>query len=330
MPRRRPRLAPPPVTAIDDLVTIRDWLRFAVSRFTAADLAYGHGTSRALDEAAFIILATLNLPIDELAPWLDARLARDERALLLDIIEKRIATRKPAAYLLGEAWIGGHRFSVDERVIVPRSFIGELLVRDGLAAVVADPGRVRSVLDLCTGSGCLAILAASAFPEARIDAVDISPAALDVAAANVAEHGLSDRIRLVCGDLFAGLDEAVYDLVLSNPPYVTAAAVAAFPPEYRAEPVIAHLGGKDGLDIVRRILAEAPRHLAPSGAIVVEVGDARAAVESAYPGLPFLWLDTEESEGEVFALQADDLAPKSRRTSAAAGSTAVGRKKRGG
>jgi len=292
-------------TEIDDLATIRDWLRYAVSRFTAEGLVFGHGTESALDEAAFLILSTLHLPIDQLEPWLDARLTRDERRDVAAIVKKRIKTRKPAPYLLGEAWIRGRRFYVDERVIVPRSYIGELL--DGsLAAVVPDPDAVERVLDLCTGSGCLAILAAAAFPNASVDAADVSLDALAVAARNVADYGLVDRVALRHSDLFAGI-EGTYDLILSNPPYVTATAVEAFPPEYRAEPRLAHFGGADGLDLVRRILAAAAVHLNTEGVLVVEVGIAREALETEYPDLPFLWLDTEQSEGEVFALPAHEL-----------------------
>lgn len=294
-------------TGIEDLATVRDWLRYATSRFNAAGLVYGHGTETALDEAAFLILATLSLPIDQLEPWLDARLTRPERRKVAAVIEARIKTRKPAAYIVGEAWIKGHRFVVDERVIVPRSYIGELLADDGLAAVVPDPERVARVLDLCTGSGCLAILATLAFPSARVDAADISPGALKVAGRNIADYGLAGRITPRRSDLFDGLGGAVYDLIIANPPYVTAAAVAAFPPEYQAEPKLAHLGGEDGMDLVRRILAGAAAHLAPGGLLVVEVGTGRETLETEYPDLPFLWLDTEQSEGEVFALPADAL-----------------------
>lgn len=299
-------------TAIDDLVTVRDWLRYGISRFREAGLVFGHGTSTALDEAAYLILASLNLPIDQLEPWLDARLTRDERSAIANIFERRISTRKPAAYLTGEAWMHGHRFRVDERVIVPRSYIGELL-QDRLSAVVAEPDEVGSILDLCTGSGCLAILAALAFPQAAVDAAELSVNALAVARNNVRDYRFEDRVRLVQSDLFSGLDGRTYDLIVSNPPYVSAASVAAFPPEYRAEPLMAHAGGEDGLDLVRRILDEAPRHLNPGGAIVVEIGMGRDILEAERPDLPFLWLDTAESEGEVFALTAADLEGKPRK-----------------
>ncbi|MCC7252316.1 50S ribosomal protein L3 N(5)-glutamine methyltransferase [Hyphomicrobium sp.] len=297
----------PNAADIDDLATVRDWLRYATSRFSEAGLAFGHGTETPLDEAAFLILSALHLPIDQLEPWLDARLTRDERAKVAGLIEARISARKPAPYLVNAAWIKGHRFYVDERVIVPRSYIGELLAEDGLSAVVADPEGVERVLDLCTGSGCLAILAALAFPNATVDAADISADVLEVAARNVADYGLAERVSLHRSDLFAGLGGRAYDLILSNPPYVTAAAVAAFPPEYQAEPQLAHLGGEDGIDLVRRILADAARHLVPGGALVVEIGQARDTLETEYPDLPFLWLDTEQSEGELFALSADAL-----------------------
>jgi ribosomal protein L3 glutamine methyltransferase len=288
------------------LVTVRDWLRYAVSRFNAGELVYGHGTSTALDEAAFLILHTLHLPIDQIDPWLDARLLPAEKLALRDILHARISTRKPAAYLTREAWTGGFSFYIDERVIVPRSYIGELL-GDGLPGVLSDPMAVHHVLDLCTGSGCLAILAALAFPEARVDASDVSEAALAVAKRNVADYGLLDRITLMKADLFEDLGGRQYDLILSNPPYVSAKNMSAFPPEYAAEPAIAHAGGRDGLDLVRRILVQAAEYLTPQGVLVVEVGTGRESLERDYPHLPFLWLDTAKSQGEVFALHRASL-----------------------
>ncbi len=284
------------------LETVRDWLRWALSRFNEADLVYGHGTSTALDEAAFLILHTLHLPIDEIEPWLDARLLPAERLALRDIIQERVSSRKPAAYLTREAWIGGCSFYVDERVIVPRSYIGELL-GEGLPGVISDRAAVRRVLDLCTGSGCLAILAALAFSEAEVDASDISEAALAVAERNVGDYGLGDRISLIQSDLFDGLNRRQYDLILANPPYVSDERVAGFPREYAAEPAIAHAGGRDGLDIVRRILALAATHLTSQGVLMVEVGTGREILEREYPHLPFLWLDTAGSQGEVLALE---------------------------
>jgi ribosomal protein L3 glutamine methyltransferase len=297
-----------PSDAIAELVTIRDWLRWGVSRFNEARLVYGHGTADAHDEAAFLILHTLHLPIDRLEPFLDARLTVPEREAVSAILEARITTRKPAPYLTNEAFIQGHSFYVDERVIVPRSYIGELL-GDGLAGVVEEPGRVARVLDLCTGSGCLAILAALAFPAARIDAVDISAPALEVARRNVADYGLEGRIALIEGDLWTPLAGRRYDLILANPPYVDAAAMAAFPPEHRHEPALAHAGGADGLDLVRAILASAGQHLEPGGNLVVEIGRGRARLEAERPELDCVWLDTEGSEGEVLWLPASGLAP---------------------
>ncbi len=298
--------ANPKDSALQDLITVRDWLRYGVSRFNAAGLVYGHGTSDALNEAAFLILRGLDLPPDQLEPWLDARLTVAERKQIAALIETRIETRKPAAYLLNEAWIRGHRFYTDERIIVPRSYIGELL-DTGLEAAIPDPDSVTRILDLCTGGGPIAILASLAFPEATVDAVDISPDALAVAQRNIEDYARTDRIKLIRSDLFAGLGSKRYDLILSNPPYVSDAAIAAFPPEYRAEPNVAHAGGQDGLDLVRRIIAEAPKHLTSEGVLIVEVGRGKPILEAEFPDLPFLWLDTEESEGEVFALSHPDL-----------------------
>ena len=298
--------------------TLRDFFRHAVSRFNAAGLVYGHGTTNAVDEAAFVVLEALRLPIDALDPFLDASLTRAERARLLELIDARVATRKPAAYLLNRAYIQGVPFYVDERVIGPRSFIGELLFHGlvGEGSLIEDADSIESALDLCTGGGSLAILAAKTFPNARIDAVDLSADALEVARRNVAEHGLSDRIALFEGDLFAPLGGKRYDLILANPPYVDAESFAAFPPEYAAEPRLAHEGGRDGLDIVRRILRAAPAHLTPQGALVCEVGRGRMRLAAELPELPLIWLDTEESEGEVFFVRAADLAAPRRKAKA--------------
>jgi ribosomal protein L3 glutamine methyltransferase len=292
---------------LDELFTVRDWLRYAVTSMTRAGLVYGHGTSSVVDEAAFLILATLDLPIDDINPWLDCRLTAAERDTIDFIISTRIETRKPAAYLTNAAYIQGRKFYVDERVIVPRSFIGELLAQDHLAAIIPDEFAIRRVLDLCTGSGCLAILAAEAFPNAEIHASDISQDALLVAERNIRDYGLAKRVQIFKGDLFSGLPAGQYDLIISNPPYVAANVVEAFPPEYQAEPQLAHLGGADGLDLVRRILDDATDRLSPKGNLIVEVGTGQDALEAARPDLPFLWLDTETSKGEVFALLAKDL-----------------------
>ncbi len=295
-----------------DLITIRDFLRHAVSSFRAAGVVHGHGTSSVIDEAAYIILETLHLPVDDINPWLDARLTRPERAALTKIIAARVKTRKPAAYLLKKTYMHGIPFFVDERVIVPRSYIGEMLMTgtlgpDGIG-LYETPAAVGSVLDLCTGSGCLAVLAAMTFENAEVDAVDLSRDALAVAKVNVKDHGLTERITLKQGDLFAPLKGRRYDLIITNPPYVAKAEVKAFPPEYRHEPVMAHLGGNDGFDIVRRILKDAPKHLSEDGVIVCEIGTGRDLLEADFPKMPFIWIDSEESEGEVFALRARDLA----------------------
>jgi len=279
-----------------------------VSRFEQSRLVFGHGTTNAQDEAAFLILETLHLPIDSLDDWVDARLTMSERRAVLDIVERRISTRKPASYLTGTAYIQGRRFAVDEGVIVPRSYIGELICNGRLAQLVPQRVQTRRILDLCTGSAALAILAALEFPEAALDATEASREALEVARRNVADYGLTQRIALHHGDLFDPVGASYYDLIIANPPYVPEERVAAFPPEYAAEPALAHLGGADGLDLVRRIIGRAPAHLAPDGMLILEVGSARAALETAYPRMPFLWLDTEGSEGEVLALAAGDLA----------------------
>ena len=292
------------------LVTLRDYFRYAISRFNAADLAFGHGATNALDEAAFLLLEALHLPIDTLDPFLDARLTLAERAHLLALIDARVSARKPAAYLVNRAYIQGEPFYVDERVIVPRSFIGELLFGGlvGEGALIENPGDIAHALDLCTGGGSLAILAARVFPKAQIDAVDLSADGLAVARRNVDAHGLAERIALHQGDLFAPLGAKRYDLILTNPPYVETAAVLAFPPEFAAEPRLAHDGGSDGLAIVRRILQAAPRLLTPEGVLICEIGGGRARLEAEFPALPLLWLDTRESEGEVFFARAADLA----------------------
>jgi ribosomal protein L3 glutamine methyltransferase len=281
------------------LDTLGEIFRFAVQRFRAARLAYGHGTTNAHDEAAFLVLEALRLPIDRLDPYLDLRPTAAERARLLTLIDARVSLRLPAPYLVGAAYMHGVRFHADRRALIPRSFIGDILADEALPI---DPRRVTRVLDLCTGTGCLAILAALAFPRAKIDAVDLSAGALALARRNVATHRLGDRITLHRGDLFQPLAGQRYDLILSNPPYVDARGMAKLPPEYQHEPRMALAAGDDGLDLVRRILAEAPRHLRKGGGLVCEIGRGRKPLERAYPGTDFLWLDTEQSSGEVFWL----------------------------
>lgn len=299
--------------AVDELLTVRDVIRYGVSQFRAAGLAYGHGTDNAFDDMVFLALEGLNLPVDQLEPYWDARLLRRERLTLLELIERRIVTRKPTSYLLNKAYIQGVPFYVDERVIVPRSYIGELLFSNLFGGegfnLIADVEAVGRVLDLCTGSGCLAILAAQVFPNAIVDAVELSPDAYEVARRNVAEHGLEDRVNLYLGDLFQPLPaDAQYDLIISNPPYVDAAAMAVLPPEYRAEPEMALAAGDDGLEVVNRILAAAGERLAPGGGLLCEIGRDRPALEERFEDLAFLWLQTAGSFGEVFWLTADQLA----------------------
>jgi len=290
----------------ESLITVRDWLRFAVSRFSEAKLCFGHGSDNAFDEAAYLILHTLHLPLDRLDPFLDASLTHGESEQVQAVIERRVKERLPAAYLTHEAWLGEHRFYVDERVIVPRSFIAELL-HENLAPWIERPDAVTSALDLCTGSGCLAILAALAFPNARVDAVDLSKDALDVATRNIDDYTLQDRINCITSDLFTALEGRTYDVIVSNPPYVNADSVADLPQEYQAEPSLALGSGEDGLDATRQILAKAKTHLNPAGLLVVEIGHNRDVLEAAYPALPFTWLETESGDQFVFMLRCEDL-----------------------
>jgi ribosomal protein L3 glutamine methyltransferase len=289
-----------------ELLTLRDLLRFAVSRFNEAGLFFGHGSDNAWDEAVYLLLHTLHLPLDRLEPFLDARLTRAERDTVLDIVERRVSDRVPAAYLTHEAWLGEHRFYVDERVIVPRSFIAELL-EEQLEPWLEDPYAVTSAIDLCTGSGCLAILTALAFPRAQVDAIDLSTDALAVAKRNINDYGLDDQVRLVHSNLFAGVARQRYDLIISNPPYVNAESMLALPEEYRREPEMALAGGSDGLDLVRIMLREAKDHLNPGGLMVVEIGHNREVLEAAFPQTPFTWLETNGGNEFVFLLRYDEL-----------------------
>jgi ribosomal protein L3 glutamine methyltransferase len=292
--------------AQSQLHTLRDLLRFAVSQFNKAGLHFGHGSATAYDEAAYLILKTLYLPLDQLEPFLDARVTETECKQVLEIIERRVNDRIPAAYLTHEAWLGDFSFYVDERVIIPRSFIAELL-QTQLSPWIAEPDHVTAALDLCTGSGCLAILLAHAFENAHIDAADISPQALAVASKNVQDYGLQDRIGLIESDLFSALQGKHYDLIISNPPYVNAESMQQLPQEYRHEPNNALASGADGLEATRRILQQAARHLTDDGILVVEIGHNRDALEQAFPQLPFTWLETSAGDGFVFLLQKDQL-----------------------
>ncbi|MDF3835773.1 50S ribosomal protein L3 N(5)-glutamine methyltransferase [Cupriavidus basilensis] len=289
------------------LRTVRDLLRLAVSRFTEAKLSFGHGSANAYDEAAYLVLHTLHLPLDTLDPFLDARLLSEEVDAVLKVIERRVTERVPAAYITREAFMHGLRFYVDSRVIVPRSFIGELL-QEGLEPWVGDSAEIGPVLELCTGSGCLPIIAAHVWPKARIDAVDISPDALAVARRNVADYKMEGRISLYEGDLYAPLPAgATYDVILTNPPYVNETSMQALPAEYQAEPRIALAGGDDGMDVVRRIIAGAKARLNPGGALVVEIGNEHANVEAAFPDLEIVWLPVSAGEEQVFLLTYEAL-----------------------
>jgi len=291
-----------------ELATIIDLVRYAVSRFRAAKVVVAHGTTDPVAEAAFLVGEALHIPPDRFDAFSRAHVTAKERAAVLKLIERRVRTRKPAAYLVHKTYIQGVPFYVDERVIVPRSYLGEILAGDLFAGDgLVDRAGVRRVLDLCTGSGCLAILAAMHFPDATVDAVDISRDALAVARINVRDHALEHRVRLLRGDLLAPVDGERYDLIISNPPYVDAPGMAALPPECRHEPRRAFAGGADGLKFVRRIVAEAPRHLTPAGGLLCEVGRGRDALERAFPTTRFLWLETEESADEVFWVEAKDL-----------------------
>lgn len=292
--------------AKNQLSTVRDLMRFAVSRFNEAGLSFGHGTQNAYDEAAYLILHTLHLPLDTLDPFMDARLTTSELVNMLSVLERRVKDRVPAPYLTHEAWLGDFRFYVDERVIVPRSFIAELL-RDQLSPWIEDPHSVMHALDLCTGSGCLAIIMAHTFPEAQIDAVDISPDALEVARRNISDYGLDAQVHPIESDLFKALEGKKYDLIISNPPYVDAPSVAALPKEYLHEPKLALGSGEDGLDATRVILRDAPKHLNPGGLLVVEIGHNRDAVELAFPDMEFTWLNTSAGDEFVFLLTREQL-----------------------
>jgi ribosomal protein L3 glutamine methyltransferase len=298
------------IDAKANLRTIRDALRFAVTRINEANLFYGHGQIDAFDEASFLIMRALSLPVERLEIFLDAFLTIGEINSLLQLIERRVRSRMPAAYLLNEAWLQGFRFYVDTRCIVPRSFIAELL-RDELQPWIEDPGSVRRILDLCTGSGCLAVLAANVFPNAQIDAVDLSIDALAVATRNIDDYNLRSRVRLVSSNLYEALAGQRYDLILCNPPYVTTAAMEQLPPEYRHEPRMALAGGSDGMDLVRTIVRQSREHLNDGGSLFVEVGDGREAIERSFMGLPLTWLNTSAGDNMVFLVRREDLpAPK--------------------
>ena len=292
--------------AAEELFTIRDWLRFTVSRFEESGIFYGHGTDNAYDEAAWLILSALHLPHDTLENFLDAVITEQERRHLAHLIERRVTERTPTAYLVREAWLKGFKFYVDERVIVPRSFIAELL-EEQLAPWIEFPEMVTSAADICTGSGCLGVLLAHAFPDAAIDVVDISPDAISVANINIANYGLQEQVQAIQSDMFTALQGKTYDLIISNPPYVDAPSMATLPQEYRNEPQLALGSGLAGLDHTHTLLREAPKHLNEGGLLVVEIGHNRDALLEAYPDLPFTWLEVEAGNEFVFLIGREDL-----------------------
>ncbi|MGS1010724.1 50S ribosomal protein L3 N(5)-glutamine methyltransferase [Achromobacter anxifer] len=293
-------------SARQELLTLRDLIRYGVSRLNAAQVALGHGSDNAWDEAVYLTLHALHLPLDTLEPFLDARVLSEERNRVLELIDRRVTERLPAAYLTNEAWLRGHRFYVDQRVIVPRSPIAELL-DSGLSPWVQDALAVENVLDMCTGSGCLAILSALAFPYAHVDAVDVSPDALEVARRNVDDYDLADRLDLHASNLFDSLPPRLYDVIVCNPPYVNSGSMDVLPQEYRHEPQLALAGGDDGMDLVRRILEAAPRFLTLQGVLVLEIGHERDFFEAAFPQLSPVWLDTEEASDQLLLLTREQL-----------------------
>lgn len=286
--------------------TVRDLLRYAVSRFNKEKLSFGHGSDNAYDEAAYLILHTLSLPLDRLEPFLDAKLLPAEVSEVMDIIERRVTERVPAAYLTHEAWLQGYSFYVDRGVIVPRSFIAELIV-DRFAPWVSDPDGIADILELCTGSGCLAIMMADQFPNAHVDAVELSPAALGIAQTNISNYQMEDRVKLYHADLYDGIPEKRYQLIVTNPPYVNKDSMGRLPLEYKAEPSMALAGGFDGMDIVRRIVRTAGKRLTDDGLLIVEIGNEAEHAMVAFPELELTWLTTSGGDDRVFLLTAQQL-----------------------
>lgn len=293
----------------NELKTVRDVIRYAVSRFNDAQLAFGHGSDNAWDEAVYLVLSTLHLPLDTLDPFLDARLLEDEKKKCVSLIELRVKKRVPLAYLTGEAWLQGHRFLTDKRVIVPRSPISELLA-EHLEPWVDDPENVQNVLDLCTGSGCLAILAALAFPNAQVDAIDLSDHAIRLAQRNVDMYQLGERVNVLQGDLYAPLEKQRYDVIVCNPPYVNSTTMAQLPSEYQHEPALALAGGDDGMDIIRTILDQAAAHLSDDGFIILEIGNEYENFMNAFPALNPVFLETAEGDDSVLLLTREQLQPR--------------------
>ena len=291
---------------IHNLKTLRDLYRWAVTEMENADLSYGHGSPDSCEDASFLICRALRLPFERFEMFLDAQLTHNELVRIVHLIDRRVHDKTPTAYLLKEAWLTGHRFYIDERALIPRSYIAEL-IEDDLAPWIEDPEAVESVLDLCTGSGCLAILAQGAFPNARVTGSDISRDALEVAKINRRDYGMEETLELVQGNLFENLQGRRFDLIISNPPYVTTASMEALPGEYRHEPELALAAGEDGMDVVEHIVREAADHLTENGILIVEVGDGLEAVEAKFPGLPITWLSVSGGDDQVFMATAADL-----------------------
>lgn len=290
------------ITLSMELSTIRDWIRYAVSQFEVSDIFYGHGADNSYDEAVWLIMSGLHLPMDTLENFLDANITSTERDHLANLIEQRVTNHTPTAYLVKEAWLHDFKFYVDERVLVPRSFIAELLLDDSLTPWIEFPEMVESAADLCAGSGCLGILLAHAFPDATVDVIDISPDAIDVSNINIANYGLEEQVTAIQSDMFTALAGKTYDVLISNPPYVDAPSMAALPTEYRNEPQLALGSGTDGLDHTHTILHEAANYLTDEGVLIVEIGHNREALLEAYPAVPFVWLDTSAGDQFVFLL----------------------------
>ncbi|MFW5431759.1 MAG: 50S ribosomal protein L3 N(5)-glutamine methyltransferase [Methylophilaceae bacterium] len=292
---------------VEELATVRDWIRYAVSQFEASDIFYGHGTNNSYDEAVWLIMSGLHLPTETLENFLDASITKDECKHLAYLIEQRVTKHIPTAYLVREAWLHDFKFYVDERVIVPRSFIAELLLDDSLTPWVEFPEMVESAVDICTGSGCLGVLLAHAYPNAAVDVVDISPDAIAVSNINIANYGLEQQITAVQSDLFTALKGKTYDLIISNPPYVDAPSMAQLPTEYRNEPQLALGSGKDGLDHTHTLLREAANYLTDEGVLIVEIGHNRDTLLDAYPSVAFTWLEVAAGNQFVFLLSKAQL-----------------------
>ena len=289
-----------------NLKTIQDFTRFAMTEFEKQGVTLGHGAEDFWQEATFLVLRSLNLPFDRLESFWEAHLTEEECALLLKRIHARTIEKVPTAYILGEAWLMGMKFRVNENVLIPRSFIAELL-ENGLSPWIHNPEKVNSVLDMCTGSGCLAIMAKDAFPNATVVGADISPKALEVARENVSDYGLNNEVEIVESNAFANLGDRCFEVIICNPPYVTKEAMEKLPSEYRKEPLIALDAGEDGMDFLKNFIPELSRHLVPNGEAYIEIGDGKEAFEALWPRLSVMWLETSGGDSMVFRVTREDL-----------------------